>query len=35
MGISERVLRNIKQKIQNGNRLQNKSKIIKIILEIT
>ena len=35
MGIYERGLRNIKQKIRNGNGLKNRSKIIKILLKNT
>ncbi|EQB70345.1 MAG: DNA-directed DNA polymerase B [Thermoplasmatales archaeon A-plasma] len=32
-GISERGLRNVKQKIRNGNGLKNRSKIIKILFK--
>ena len=32
-GISERGLRNFKQKIKNGRGLKNKSKIVKILFE--
>ena len=33
MGISERGLRNIKQKIRNGSGLKKRSKIIKILFK--
>jgi len=33
MGISERGLRNFKQKIKNGKGLKNKSKIVRILFE--
>ena len=33
MEISERGLRNVKQKIRKGNGLKNRSKIIKILFE--
>lgn len=33
IGISERGLRNVKQKIQKGNGLKNRSKIIKILFK--
>jgi hypothetical protein len=31
LGISERGLRNVKQKIRNGNGLKNRSKVIQIL----